>query len=108
MSEDNWIDEQEKNDLFMGGERSGDADRMLEKSPANRLISSEQSVLLTINRALARVNHDSEFINQICDDVEYSQLACDGKARDDFMKVAIEQFQAKLANMRRSLADKLL
>lgn len=107
MSEKNWIEEQEENDLFMGGDRSGDADRMLEKSEVNRIISSEQSVLLTINRSLARINHNCEFINRICDEVEYSQLVCDGQSRQDFMRVAIEQFQAKLANLKKSFAEKI-
>lgn len=108
MTEKMWIEQAEENHMFSGGEKTGDADRLLELNRTNRIVSAEQTVLLTINRALARINHDSAFLNDLCLEVEQSQLVCDGQSRDQFMKVAIEQYQAKLANAKRSLAEKLL
>ena len=98
MSEKTWIEEAEDNHMFMGGEASGDAARMLEISPTNRDISAGQNILLIVNRGLASVNHDSGYMLQLCSDVELAQLVTDGQSRKDFMRVAIEQWQGKLAN----------
>lgn len=108
MSERNkWIDEQKKNKLFRGGGSGGDAARMLEISPTNRDLSAEQARELTA----ARYINDLLCINalaDLCDMIEAAQLCVDGKSRENFMKVAIEQWQGKVAAGRKFSVESLV
>lgn len=106
MADKTWIQEQKENKLFRGGGHGGDAARMLEISPTNRNISSVQGRKLTA----ARYINDMLGINaygDLCDLVEKAQLCVDAKSRQDYMKVAIEQWQGKIAAGRKFSVESL-
>lgn len=96
MSEERWIDEQKKNRLFRGSGQGGDAIKMLEISPTNRILSPTQAKKLTAARFINDVLGIT-CISKLCDMVEAAQLCTDEKSRVEFMKVAIEQWQGKVA-----------
>lgn len=107
MSEQDWIAEQKKNRLFRGGGRGNDADRMLEIGGINKSADKNQSMKIiaarTVNDTLGIT-----CIGQLCDMVENAQLIQDGRARSDFMKVAIEQWQGKIASAKNKALEALL
>jgi len=95
MSEETWIEEQKKNPLFRGSGIGSDANKMLELSPTNRVISSNQGRKLTGARYINNLLGITA-IGDLCDLVEEAQICIDARSRQDFMKVAIEQWQGKL------------
>lgn len=107
MSEQDWIAEQKKNKLFRGGGRGNDADRMLEIGGINKSSDKNQTMKIiaarTINATLGIT-----CISELCDMVETAQLIQDGRARADFMKVAIEQWQGKLMAAKNKAFEALL
>ena len=98
--EDNWIDEQKKNRQFRGGGKGNDADRMLEYSETNRWLKGNQGQMIISIRMMANTLN-APCLFELCDMVEKAQLCADAESRKNFMKVAIEQWQAKLAALRR-------
>ena len=94
----NWIEEREQIALFQpdGGD-SSDAQALLEHSPTNRDITVKQGKLFTISRMLAAAA-DLEIYDTLPAELEQVQASVDDVARHDYMKVAIEQMQGKLAN----------
>lgn len=100
MSEKRWIDEQKENRLFMGSGQGGDAAKMLEISPTNRILSPKQARKVTAARYINDLLGIT-CISKLCDMVEAAQLCTDEKSRVEFMKVAIEQWQGKIANAKR-------
>lgn len=108
MSEKTWIEEQKAlRGIFRGGGRGNDADRMLEKSPANRSLTARQNKLIITCRTLDVVM-GTTCMSELCDYVEYAQLVTDAQSRKDFMRVAIEQWQAKLATAKKKAVENLL
>lgn len=106
MSEKTWIQEQKENRLFRGSGRGGDASKMLDISPTNRIINADQGRKLTACRFLTSLL-EVKCINELADLVEHAQLCVDGKSREQFMKVAIEQWQGKLAAGRKFTIESL-
>jgi hypothetical protein len=105
MSEhETWIDEQKKNHMFRGGGKGNDADRLLEISKTNRWLRGNQPQLLTTVRVMADVLN-STCLRELCEMVEDAQLCMDEDSRKNFMKVAIEQWQGKLANLKHKTID---
>jgi len=107
MSEKTWIQEQKENRLFRGSGKGGDAIKMLEISPTNRIISPVQGRKLTAARYINKLLGIT-CINELCDLVEAAQLCVDAKSRSDFMKVAIEQWQGKVAAGRKFSVESLV
>lgn len=100
-----WIEEQKaQQSLFRGPGHYGDADKLLEKSPANRFITVTQGKLIITARVLGQ-NLGINCLGELADAVEYAQLCVDKDSRKDFMKVAIEQWQGKLANAKHKLNE---
>lgn len=103
MAEQNWIEEQKKMRLFAGASSSSDALRMLEKSETNRYISSRQAQKLITARYLGKI-YGVTCYDELCDMVESAELCVDGRSRDNYMKVAIEQWQGKLAALKSKIS----
>lgn len=107
MSEKTWIQEQKDNRLFRGSGQGGDAVKMLDISPTNRRISAVQGRKLTAARYINDLLGISA-ISELCDMIEQAQLCVDGQSRADFMKVAIEQWQGKIAAGRKFSVESLV
>lgn len=111
MTKQSWIDEQKEIDgFFSGSGQTSDADKLLEKSPANRNLDKRQGKLTIAARLMGR-NLGITCLDELCDDVEFAQLVIEKDSRKDFMKVAIEQWQGKLQSAKgrlRDLVDKAL
>jgi hypothetical protein len=110
-NKENWIAEREEIALFRPdiGDAS-DAKALLEHSPTNRDITVKQSKLFTISRQLF-ISTGIELYNILPIELEKVQASVDNNARHDYMKVAIEQWQGKLANAKAksaALAESLL
>lgn len=114
MGEENWIETAEKITLFRNQGRGAEPARLLEISPTNRiLVDTDQAVLLLINRTVSsRVrsyypDNKSKYLytTQIPDNVEEHQLTMDGKSREQFMKVAIAQYQGKNDKVKNELEN---
>lgn len=97
-----WIEEQKKNRLFRGSGHGSDAAKMLEISQTNRIINTAQARKLIAARYLSKTLKIKS-IDYLCDLVEAAQLCVDAQSRQDFMKVAIEQWQGKLASAGRNV-----
>lgn len=102
-----WIEDQKKNRLFRGGGSGSDAHAMLEISKTNRIISADQARKFTAARFLSSML-GTTVISDLVDMLECAQLCVDAKSRADYMKVAIEQWQGKLASAKRNMQDALL
>ena len=102
MSDKTWIQEQKDNRLFRGSGQGGDAIKMLEISPTNRNISAVQGRKLTAARYINDLLGITA-IDDLCDLVEEAQLCVDAESRQNFMKVAIEQWQGKMSNTKSKL-----
>ncbi len=104
MSEENWIAEREKIALFRpDGVENSDAKSLLEISPTNRDLTVNQGRLFTISRVLAQVT-GIDIYYELPNELEKVQANIEDTARHDYMKVAIEQFQGKLANSKTKAA----
>ena len=90
-----WIEEQKQNRLFRGGGHGGDAQRMLEHGPINRMLSTTQARKIPSARYIGELLGIST-IGHFCDMIEQAQMCVDSKSRADYMKVAIEQWQGKI------------
>jgi len=106
MPNKSWIEEQkEVSGLFSGKGQGNDADRMLEYSETNRWLKGNQGQMIIAIRMMAKTiipdGIKNNCLTDLCDMVEKAQLCADAESRKNFMKVAIEQWQAKLASMRR-------
>lgn len=98
-----WIAEREDVWLFKRGEGGKtDAQALLEHSKTNRDISTEQGQLFSISRFFGRV-HKISFYTDAPDELEMVQQNVDDTGRHDYMKVAIEQWQGKLANAKKNV-----
>jgi hypothetical protein len=104
--QDNWIAEREKIRLFKPGEDTSDAVRLLEHSPTNRDITQPQGKLFSISRILSRVTGMSIY-SDMPDELEKVQASIDDMARHDYMKVAIEQWQGKIASSKSKTVEAL-
>lgn len=99
----NWIDEREAARLFKPGDGGKpDASALIEHSKTNRDITAEQGQLFTIARFLGK-SYGINFYIELADELETVQQSVDDTARHDYMKVAIEQFQGKLANFKKNI-----
>jgi len=128
-----WAQKAEENiELFTNAEKSGDAARMLEITPANRiLINREQAVILQIGRLMqSRFMHVRSgvhwgievskpvvsdnptsiskankylWIKELLDNVELHQATLDAKTRSDFKEVAISQGIAAMKKIKGEL-----
>lgn len=104
MPQENWIAEREQIALFRpGDDAASDAIRLLEHSQTNRDISAKQGQLFTISRQLFLAT-GIEIYNLLPIELEKVQASVDDTARHDYMKVAIEQWQGKLANSKAKAA----
>lgn len=107
MADKTWIEEQKANRLFRGGGRGGDAQKMLEHSPTNKYVSQGQGRKTTSARYIGEAMGIFS-IGHLCDMIEQTQLCVDGRSRDNFMKVAIEQWQGKLSHNRKITLENLV
>jgi hypothetical protein len=107
--EETWIQTAEKITLFRNQGRGAEAARLLEISPTNRIIiDRNQAIILMVNRVIqnrmTKLYPDDKFkytwITGILDGVEEHQLTIDGKSREQFMKVAIAQYQGQNAKQK--------
>lgn len=96
-SNSTWIEEQKANRLFRGGGQNSDALKMLEHGPTNRYLSTVQGRKITSARIIGEIMGIT-CIGHLCDMIEKAQMCVDGRSRADFMKVAIEQWQGKIAS----------
>lgn len=96
MSEKTWIEEQKANRLFRGSGGGNDADRMLEFGYINKASDRDQSMKVITARIL-NITLGIACLGELADEVEKAQMIQDATARQDFMKVAIEQWQGKIA-----------
>lgn len=101
MAERTWIEEQKEIQGMFNPAGGGDAERMLEISDTNRYMFVKGAKLIVAGRFMAK-QMGLRCLNEICDLTEKAQLITDGRSRADFMKVAIEQWQGKLANSGRN------
>jgi hypothetical protein len=98
-----WITEREQMWLFQRGDGGKtDAQALLEHSKTNRDITTEQGQLFSISRFFGKV-HGIGFYNDAPDELETVQQNVDDTGRHDYMKVAIEQWQGKLANAKKNV-----
>ena len=104
--QENWISEREKIRLFKPGDDSSDAIKLLEHGKTNRDITQPQGKLFTISRMVSRVTGFSIY-NDMPDELEKVQANIDDVARHDFMKVAIEQWQGKVASNKSKTVEAL-
>jgi hypothetical protein len=104
MGEERWIDEQKKNHMFGGAGQTKDADRMLEYEKTNRVTYARQSKLVIGVRLMADCT-GNKCLNELADYVELAQMNIEAESRKNFMKVAIEQWQGKLANLKHKTID---
>lgn len=107
MSEKTWIQEQKENKLFRGSGHGSDASRMLEISPTNRILSASQGRKFTSARYLNDLLGITA-IADLCDMLETAQLCVDAESRQNYMKVAIEQWQGKVAAGRKFSVESLV
>lgn len=99
---ENWITEQEQILMFDRMDGGGEAIKLLEKNSTNRdIVSAEQGRLLIRARAMSAIGFD--YLDDLCDQVEKTQMSIDNQARKDFMKVSIEQWQGKLQNAKNKI-----
>lgn len=106
MSEQTWIEEQKKNRLFRGSSKGNDADRMLDFGDINKISDRDQAMKIIA----ARMINDTlglTCISDLADCVEKAQSIQDGRARNDFMKVAIEQWQGKISAAKNRVLEAL-
>lgn len=105
MANQNWIAEQkEARGLFSGKGLGNDADRLLEYGKTNRVTYARQSKLVIGVRLMADTM-GVKCLNELADYVELAQMCVDAESRHNFMKVAIEQWQGKLANLKHKTID---
>ncbi len=90
-----WISDQKENSLFRGGGDTSQSDRMLQYGGVNKIYTAKQARLITAARTWDKAMGLDVF-SGLCTAVELSQMAVDAQARQDFMKVAIEQWQGKI------------
>lgn len=107
MANETWIEEQKKNKLFRSGGRGNDADRMLEIGKVNKDANRDQSMRIITARHIADCL-GLPCLTALADSVEVAQLIQDRQSRQEFMKVAIEQFQGKLQAAKTNLVQSLL
>jgi hypothetical protein len=102
MPEETWIQTAEKITLFRNQGRGAEPARLLEISPTNRIIAdTSQGIILMVGRYTSRymssLYPDNKtkysWIANGYDDVEEHQLTINGTSREQFMKVAIAQYQ---------------
>lgn len=108
-NKENWIAEREEIALFRpdGGDNS-DAKALLEHSPTNRDMTVRQGKLFTISRFLFEATK-IQLYDTLPAELEKVQASVDDNARHDYMKVAIEQWQGKLANSKaKSVTESLV
>jgi hypothetical protein len=99
---ENWITEQEQILMFDRTDGGGDAIKMLEKTLTNRdIVSAEQGRLLIRARLLSGIGFT--FLEDLCDNVEKTQMSIDNQARKDFKQIVIEQWQGKLQTAKNNL-----
>lgn len=106
MSEETWIDEAEKDELLRVGESSNDPMQLLKIWATNRDVFADQGRLLIACR-LQRDASGFDIYGLLADRVEETQLVVDAQSRKDFMKVAIEQWQGKLANLKARILNNM-
>jgi hypothetical protein len=103
MDKAEWIKTQEEHHLFSHDGDSSDADALLEHGITNRDIATpHQGRLLNVARIMSSAT-GVRFYSDLADAVERCQMNVDNQARRDYMKVAIEQWQGKLANAKKSV-----
>lgn len=107
MSENKWIEEQKQNKLFSGGGQGSDAKVLLEHSMTNRVISVRQARKFTSARYLGKILGVSCY-SELCDMLEQAQMCVDSQSRLDYMKVAIEQWQGKLSNLKKITMENII
>lgn len=107
MSEATWIEQQKQNRLFRSGGQHSDAARMLEHSPTNRVLSVRQARIIPATRYIGQLM-DIKCLGELCDMIEMAQMCVDAGSRKDFMKVAIEQWQGKVAAGRKFSVESLV
>lgn len=108
MSEKTFIEEQRaQRGMFRGHGHGNDADRLLEISPTNRNINAFQGKALITVRLLGEVLGSDFLKTELPGAVELAQLCINKDSRVDFMKVAIEQWQGKLANVKQKTVEAL-
>lgn len=107
MSEESWIEEQKKNPLFRGSGLGSDANKMLELSPTNRVISAKQGRKFSGARYINDLLGITA-ITDLCDLLEQAQMCVDSRSRQDFMKVAIDQWQGKVASNKKFSLENLV
>lgn len=98
-----WIEEQKKNRLFRGVGTSGDAHEMLKHNPTNRILNVNGAKKIVSARYLGIIMK-VRCIGELCDMIEQAQMCVDAQTRRDFMKVAIEQWQGKLASAQKKFS----
>jgi len=92
---ENWITEQEQALMFDRTDGGGEAIKLLEKNTTNRdIISADQGRALIRARAVSALGFS--FLDDLCDQVEKTQMNINNQARKDFMRVVIEQWQGKM------------
>ena len=100
-----WIEEQKKNRLFRGGgDKNGDADRMLEIGGVNRISSRNQQMRIITARVLSKTL-DCPCLSELADMVEAAQMVEGGGSRLQFMKVASEQWQGKISAAKNKIVE---
>ncbi len=105
MSEhEQWIADQKKNKMFRGGGRGNDADRMLEYGHINKISNKDQQTKIIAARILNK-SLKIKVLGEIADMVEKAQMVIDGQARGDFSKVAIQQWQGKVAASKNKISE---
>ena len=104
MSEkQDWITAREEARMFQPGAGTPpESSALLEHSPTNRDITSEQGQLFSISRYFGKA-FGLNFYKDFPDELEQVQASVDDKARHDYMKVAIEQWQGKLASAKKNV-----
>jgi hypothetical protein len=114
-NEETWIQQAEKIYLFRNTGKGAEAARLLEISSTNRiLIDRNQAIILMVGRLQTRrmVNlyKDGKYSHSdsILNDVEEHQLTMDGKSREQFMKVAIAQYQGGNQNKAKAEMENLV
>lgn len=102
-----WIEQQKNNRLFRGGGRGSDAERMLEHGETNRQLSVGMARKVTGARYIGRIIGVSCYA-ELAGMVEKAQMCVDARTRQDFMKVAIEQWQGKVQALKGKLLSELV
>lgn len=112
--EETWIARAEKITLFRNQGKGSEAVRLLEISPTNRIIIDRHQALVLLAARTGAMRFRSHYsvdkskwawMDNMCNILEEHQLTFAGTSREQFMKVAIAQFQGMVSKAKNEVEN---